>query len=95
MFNMQQINFVFLKLKIRKLKAREALRGHNVLLIISSLIFSSPSFFSVFFCVDPKKAGGQNLCNNAGGGVPLLYAESISLWFNQGSAMCLLSILNQ
>ena len=25
----------------------------------------------------------------------LLYAESISAWFNQGSVMCLLSILNQ
>ena len=27
--------------------------------------------------------------------LPLLYAESISAWSNQGSVMCLLSILNQ
>ena len=27
--------------------------------------------------------------------VPLLYAESMSAWSNQGSVMCLLSILNQ
>ena len=26
--------------------------------------------------------------------LPLLYAESISAWSNQGSVMCLLSILN-
>ena len=27
--------------------------------------------------------------------IPLLYAESISAWSNQGSAMCLVSIINQ
>ena len=27
--------------------------------------------------------------------ISLLYAESISAWSNQGSAMCLVSILNQ